>query len=144
MKYFKQDGTSYNWERSKGESVSDILGIDIKTLDDGGFQFYQTGLIQKVLEDTGMWHCNGFPTATTVEAPLRIDENGYKDKIYWTNSYASVIGTILYLASNTKPVIYFAVHQCFWYTHNTKLSHETAVKRPYVGISKIQSIRIRF
>ena len=39
MKSFKKDGPSYNWEQSKGESVSELLGIDIKTLDNGGFQF---------------------------------------------------------------------------------------------------------
>ena len=39
MKSFKEVGTSYNWEHSKGESVSQFLGIDIKTLDNGGFQF---------------------------------------------------------------------------------------------------------
>ena len=49
MKSFKKDGPSYNWEDSKGESVSEFLGIDIKTLDNGGFQFFQTGLIRKVL-----------------------------------------------------------------------------------------------
>ena len=40
MKSFKEDGNSYNWEHSKGESVSEFLGIDIKTLDYGGFQFF--------------------------------------------------------------------------------------------------------
>ena len=50
IKYFKEDGTSYNWYKSKGKSVSEFLGIDINTLDDGGFQFCQTGLICKVLE----------------------------------------------------------------------------------------------
>ena len=35
MKSFKEDSTINNWERSKGESVSDVLGIGIKTLDDG-------------------------------------------------------------------------------------------------------------
>ena len=39
MKSFKEVGPSYNWEHSKGESVSELLGIDIKTLDNGGFQF---------------------------------------------------------------------------------------------------------
>ena len=46
MKSFKEDGYSYNREHSKGESVSEFLGIDIKTLDNGGFQFYQTVLIR--------------------------------------------------------------------------------------------------
>ena len=39
MKSFKEDDTSYNWEHSKGESVSEFLSIDIKTLDDGDFSF---------------------------------------------------------------------------------------------------------
>ena len=52
LKYFNEYGTSYNWEHSKGESVSEFLGIDIKTLDNEEFQFYQTGLIRNVLEAT--------------------------------------------------------------------------------------------
>ena len=35
MNFFKEDGPSYNWDNSKGESVSELLGINIKTLDDG-------------------------------------------------------------------------------------------------------------
>ena len=77
MKSFKEDGPSYNWEHSKVESVSEFLSIDIKTLDNGGFQFCQTGLIRKVLEGTGMEHSNGFPTPTKVVAPLGSDVNGY-------------------------------------------------------------------
>ena len=109
--------------------MPEFLGIDIKTLYDGGFQFCQTGLIRKVLEATGKVNCNGLPTPTMVEAPLGTDLNGYEDKIDWTNSYASVIGMMLYLASNTRPDISFDIHQCAWFTHNTKASHETAVKR---------------
>ena len=36
---------------------------------------------------------------------------------------------MLYLASNTRTDISFAVHQCVWFTNNTKVSHEKAVKR---------------
>ena len=71
--------------------MSEFLGIDIKTLDDGGFQFCQTGLIRKVLESTGMDHCNGLPTPTKVEAPIGTDANGSEAKRDWTNSYASVM-----------------------------------------------------
>ena len=46
--------------------MSEFLGIDIKTLDNGGFKFFQTGLIRKVLEATGMEHSNGLPTPTKV------------------------------------------------------------------------------
>ena len=52
--------------------MSEFLGIDIKTLDDGGFQFCQTGFICKVLEATGMEHCNGLPTPTKVEVDFEV------------------------------------------------------------------------
>ena len=91
MKYFKEDGPSYNWEHSKGESVSEFLGSDIKTLDGGGFQFCQTGLIRKVLEATGMDHCNGLPTPTKVEETLGTYANGSDAKRDWPNSYDSII-----------------------------------------------------
>ena len=98
-------------------------------MDDGGFQFCQTVLIRKVLEATGTDHCNGFPKPTKVEAPLGTDANSSEDKIDLPNLYAYVIRMILYLASSTRTDIYFAVHQCERFTHNTKLSHETSVKR---------------
>ena len=36
---------------------------------------------------------------------------------------------ILYLLSNTRKDISFAVHQCYRFTHNTNASHDTAVNR---------------
>ena len=76
-----------------------------------------------------MDHYNGLSTTTKVEAPFGTDANGSDAKRDWTNSYAYFIGMMLYLASNTRPDISFAVHQCARFTHNTKVSHETAVKR---------------
>ena len=76
-----------------------------------------------------MEDCNRLPTPTKVEAPLGIDVNGYEAKRDWPNSYTSVIGMMLYLASNTRPDISFAVNQCSRFTHNTRVPHKTAVKR---------------
>ena len=76
-----------------------------------------------------MEHCNGLPTPTKVEAPLGTDANIYEAKRDRPNSHASVIWMMLYLVSNTRPDISFAVHQCARFTHNTKASHETAVKK---------------
>ena len=56
--------------------MSEFWGIDIKTLHYCGFKFCQTGFIRKVLEATGMEHCNGLPTPTKFEAPLGTDVNG--------------------------------------------------------------------
>ena len=85
--------------------MSKVLGIDIKTLDDGGFQFYQTGLIGKVSEATGMEHFNMFTLPTKFGAPVGTDINASEAKIDWTNAYYSVIDMLLYLASNIRPDI---------------------------------------
>ena len=129
MKSFKEDGSSYNWRKSKGDSVPDFLGIDIKTLDGVVFQFYQTSLIHKVLEATGVEHCNRLTTPTKVVAPLGTDDNGYEAEKYCTNSYSFFIGIMSYLESNTIPYISFAVHQRAHFIHNTKESHDMAVRR---------------
>ena len=105
------DGPIYNLEHSNGESLSEFLGIDINTLYDVGFKFYQTGLIQNVFEATGMDNCNGFPTTTKIKVYPGTEKNVHKYKIYWSNSYAYVIGMMLYMASNTRPNIYFTVNQ---------------------------------
>ena len=109
--------------------MSEFLGIDIKKFDNGGFHFYQTGLIQKVLEITGMENWNGLKTPSKVEAPLGTFANGYETNRYYPNFYASVTVMKLYLALKKRPDISFAVHQYARFTHNTKESHETAVKR---------------
>ena len=36
---------------------------------------------------------------------------------------------MLYMASNTRPDISFAVHQCYQFTHNTMASHEMTLKK---------------
>ncbi len=43
--------------------------------------------------------------------------------------YASVVGMLLYLSSNSRPDITFAVHQVARFTHCPKESHAKAVKR---------------
>ena len=71
----------------------------------------------------------GLPTPTKVDVPLGKDANGSEAKRDCPNSHASVIGMMLYLVSNKRPYISFAVHQCARFIHNTEVSHETDVKR---------------
>ena len=60
--------------------MSEFLGIDINLLNYGGFQFWQTELIHKFSEATGMEHCNRLPITTKVEASLGTDTNSSRDK----------------------------------------------------------------
>ena len=115
----------------KEKDVAGFLGIHFsKIKNDNGnveeIKLTQTGLIKRILVATGMEDCSKIGTPTKVKA-LRKDEKGDPPMERW--SYTSVVGMLLYLASNSRPDIAFAVHQCARFTHCTKRSHEKAVKR---------------
>ena len=93
---------------------------------DGHYKFTQTGLIDKVLAATGMTECNSKDTPCSGDGkPLGSDPEGVPAKEEW--GYSSVVGMLLYLASNSRPDIAFAVHQCAHFTHSPKASHEAAI-----------------
>ena len=51
---------------------------------------------------------------------------------------------MLYLSSNIRPYIYFAVNQCDLFTHNTKASHDTAVNRIFQYLQGTKDKRLVF
>jgi len=70
--------------------------------------------------------CNTKATPASI-TPIGTDADGEAFKEKW--KYSSVIGMLLYLSSNSRPDIQFAVHQCARFTHNPRNSHAQAVKR---------------
>ncbi|KAL7556403.1 hypothetical protein ACA910_013045 [Epithemia clementina (nom. ined.)] len=93
---------------------------------DGTIELLQTGLIDRILRVTELEDSSpkSTPAAPT---PLGADNEGPTCQESW--SYASVVGMLMYLASNSRPDIAFAVHQCARFTHNPRASHEVAIKR---------------
>lgn len=126
---FTDDGDQYNWEHTIEGEVNSFLGITInRDAKDGSFKFTQRGLIEKILGATGMTDCNAKPTPCSGDGkPLGSDKFGAPAQEEW--SYASLVGMMLYLASNSRPDIAFAVHQCARFTHSPKASHEAAILR---------------
>ena len=110
------------------DDYAGFLGIDIKRKDDGTIELVQKGLIDRILKALSL----GDEDVTTrlepaAKEPLGKDEEGPPRKESW--SYPSLIGMMLYLASNSRPDIAFAVHQCARFNHCPRLCHEVAVKR---------------
>ena len=102
-----------------------FLGIDFKR-NGSAIELTQVGLIQKVIKYTGMEKANSLPTPALKE-PLGTDPNGEPFNEEW--NYAAAIGMLLYISSNTRPDIQFAVHQAARFTHSPRKSHGQAVKR---------------
>jgi len=113
-------------ELTREGDLSAFLGIQIDKIENGSLRLTQEGLIKRVLEATKMQECR--PTMTpAVKDTLGADVDGEPAEEQW--NYRSVVGMLLYLASNSRPDIAFAVHQCARFSHCPKVSHEGAIKR---------------
>jgi hypothetical protein len=114
------------FDLTKEGSFSEYLGIQYEEdKATGDITMTQQGLIKKIIAATGMESCNPNHTPATKHA-LSKDPEGEPMNDPW--SYRSVVGMLLYLASNTRPDIVFAVSQAARFSHEPKKSHATAVK----------------
>jgi Reverse transcriptase (RNA-dependent DNA polymerase) len=106
--------------------LSSFLGIQVtKDVPNKSYILTQTGLTDRIIATLGLADAN----PNWVPAPpdaVGSDPDGPPMKETW--EYRSVIGMLLYLSTNTRPDIAFAVHQCARHSHAPKQSHAQAVK----------------
>lgn len=113
----------YDLTLEKDGDVFGFLGIDKRV--GSSIVLTQHGLIDKVIKYVDLQNSNSksTPAATTL---LGSDKDGKPFVEEW--SYPAAVGMLLYLSSNTKPDIQFAVHQVAQFSHNPKESHVQAIK----------------
>ena len=121
------------------EDAYAFLGVDVKPNAKGGYMMTQEGLTQKILKTVDMMDSNRKATPSGV-TPLGSDGNGDPATESW--GYASVIGMLLYLSSNSCPEIQFAVHQCARFTHNPRKRCTDSIKRICKYLKGTQGIGI--
>jgi len=122
LKSMKDQG----FELTMDGNISSFLGIKFEGPVNGCYNLTQPGLIDKILQATDMENCNPTYTPATPGAALGKDPDGPVMTEPW--SYKSVIGMLLYLSTNTRPDITFAVSQVARFSHDPKVSHANAVK----------------
>jgi hypothetical protein len=108
------------------EDLSSFLGIQITHLADRSMKLTQSGLTTRILDTCLMSDCNSKDTPALSTA-LGSDLSG--SPFAHDFSYPSAIGMLMYLSSNSRPDIAFAVHQCARFTHSPKASHGEALRR---------------
>jgi hypothetical protein len=109
------------------DTIESFLGIKFEPHPDGSFVMTQPALIQKIIDATDMNNCNAVDTPALPNQPLGKDPDGEPMTDAW--SMHSVTGMLLYLSTNTRPDICFAVSQVCRFNHGPKQSHAQAVKR---------------
>jgi hypothetical protein len=121
-----QDLTDLGLELTPEGTFTDFLGIKfVKDEVTNTVTLTQKGLIQKIIKATGLQDCNTNHTPA-LQACLGIDPDGEPMDEFW--NYRSIVGMLLYLSTNTRPDITFAVSQVARFNHSPKKSHATAIK----------------
>ena len=114
------------FELTREGTFTEFLGIKFdKDKSAGTITLTQQGLIQKIVDTTGMQDCNPNWTPASPMA-LGSDPDGETMREEWL--YSSIVGMLLYLSTNTSPDIAFAVSQVARFNHSPKQSHAKAVK----------------
>jgi hypothetical protein len=122
---FVNDLRALNYELTKEGSFAEFLGIKFSTMKDGSIKCTQKGLILKTLQAAGMEDCNP-NSVPAAHVALGTDKDGPPMEDSW--NYRGICGMLLYLSTNTRPDITFAVSQVCQFGHNPKKLHATAIK----------------
>ena len=110
----------------KEGNFTDYLGINfVHNEKTKSITMTQKGLINKIIEATGLQDCKPNWTPAT-QLALGSDPDGEPMQEKW--QYRSIVGMLLYLATNTRPDIAFAVSQVARFSTAPKKSHAAAIK----------------
>ena len=123
------------------DDVYAFLGVEVHKFANGEIELKQSGLINKVLATCGMTTCNTKATPCNQE-PLGTDPSG--DPVSGKFDYASAVGMLMYLCSNTRPDIQYAVHQCARFSHFPKKLHEDAITQICQNLQGTKEKGLRF
>jgi len=125
MRYLK-DELNATFDLTDLGEPSRIVGIEI-TIHDDSITISQPLYIDSILRKHGMENVN--PVATPLDPNMKLAPNPESREPNRSNDYASLLGSLQYLAIATRPDIAYAVNRLAAYTANPSLQHYTAAKR---------------
>ena len=100
----------------ESRDVSVFLGIQF-TRQGSSIELKQLGLIDHIIQDTGMDGCNFSEIPANLKT-LQKDKDGAPFSKFW--NYHSIVGCLLYLAGNARPDIASAIHQVARFSYEPK------------------------
>jgi len=104
---------------------ADYVGVKIKKLRDGNYEFTQRALVDSTIEDVGIKDSNTKPVPAKVSLHLHALR---EEPVFDLNfNYRSLVSKLNYLAQTTRPDIMYATHQIAKYSSDPRTSHGEAV-----------------
>jgi len=120
-----KDFLSSNFEMKYLEESDVILNIKLLREQNGGVTLFQSHYVKKVLSRFG--YCDSTPVSTPYDPSVLLRKNRRiaRDQL----RYYQIIGSLMYLASATRPNISFAVSKLSWFVLNPRDDHWRALER---------------
>ncbi len=121
---------------------SDYVGVNIKKLKNGSYEFTQCALINSIIDNIGLTDIKSKP----VPAKVAILLHAFKDApVFDLNfNYRSVVGKLNYLAQTTRPDIMYATHQIVKFSADPREPHGDAIIYLVRYLKKSRDIGICF
>jgi hypothetical protein len=120
----------------------DYVGVNIKKLRDGSYEFTQRTLIDSIISDVGLQDAKVKP----VPAKVSLQLHAFKDKPPFDLdfNYRSAVGKLNYLAQTTRLDIMYATHQITKYLSDPRQSHGEAILYLVHYLKKTRGLGLKF
>jgi hypothetical protein len=121
---------------------ADYVGVSIKKLNDGSYEFTQRALIDSIIKDVGLTDSKTKP----VPAKVSLQLHAFKDQPAFNLdfNYRSVVGKLNYLGQTTRSDIMYATHQVAKYSSDPREPHGEAILYLVRYLKKTRDLGIRF
>ncbi len=121
---------------------ADYVGVSIKRLKNGSYEFTQCTLIDSIIDNVGLTDSKTKP----VPAKASLQLNAFKDEPPFDLdfNYWSAIGKLNYLAQTTRPDIMYVTHQIAKYASDPRKTHGEAILYLVRYLMKSRDLGIRF
>jgi hypothetical protein len=107
------------------DHLADYVGVNIKKLKDGSYEFTQQALIDSIINDIGLKDAKVKQVPAKVSLQLQAFKNKPAFNLNFKNT--SAVGKLNYLAQTTRPDIMYATHQIAKYSSDPRQSHGEAI-----------------
>jgi hypothetical protein len=121
---------------------ADYVGVNIKKLKDGSYEFTQQALIDFIINDVRLKDAKVKPVPAKVSLPLHAFEDESAFDLNF--NYRSAVGKLNYLAQTTRPDIMYAVHQIAKYSPDPRQSHGVAILFLVRYLKKTRDLGLKF
>jgi hypothetical protein len=118
------------------------VGVNIKKLRDGSYEFTQCALIDSIIDGVGLKDAKVKPVPAKVS--LQLHAFKHEPPFNLDFNYRSAVGKLNCLAQTTRPDIMYATHQIAKYSSDPRQSHGEAMLYLVCYLKKMQDLGLKF